>query len=155
MRNTLDKILILVISGASALAAILALSYSYETPLDYLRWAVLAQAFVVISLYAVTLGNVVYRIWSDWKGPALARQLRLANAARLLACLIIVCEATSDVSERLGNQILNFRTPVLQVALILLALAWGFMDRFNYQIERRSSPGEMQKIIDSLSPKKS
>jgi hypothetical protein len=52
----------------------------------------------------------------------------MGNAARLAGIIIIMFEPFVSIVERFGNQHLDFRTPVFQIALLFFALAWGWFD---------------------------
>jgi hypothetical protein len=113
---------------------------------DIIRAFVLTQAGIVIVLYVLVLAEGATRLWRGaYAKTPVVRSLLKARMARVMASTIFVCEEIVSVADRLGNHTMNWRTPLLQAALLLLLYAWAYMDRNNF--EEPSSP-EVNRILD-------
>jgi hypothetical protein len=95
---------------------------------DILRHFVMAEIALVFVLYAIT---IVFGI-ATWRkrvfDNASSRDLARARLARILGCLIFLVEEAVSLAERFGDTTFNWRTPAVQIGLILWLYAWGFID---------------------------
>lgn len=101
---------------------------------DGLRVFVLAQATVIVVLYAQALWNVVDRVRRPSHDKA-ANEIRRGHMCLLLAIFVLLSEEILRVIARIGEGILNWRTPLLQVALLLLFFAWLWLERRSWRTD--------------------
>lgn len=105
-----------------------------DTNFDILRAFVITQAGIIFVLYAVALAEGIAQIWRGaYATVTINRSLLKARIARIFGCMIFVAEESFSIVGRLGEPVMNFRTPVLQIALLLLLYAWAYMDRRRFE----------------------
>lgn len=126
-----------------------------STGYDVLRVFVLLQSLVIIAIQLNTIsGNVQRAVLSTRSNPpqpVVVRTLRWAYTARVSTSLIFTIAMGVGTVHRLGNPVLDWHTPLLQLCLLLLALAWGFMDRRILWLERRADTPEFMRMIEQIS----
>jgi hypothetical protein len=99
---------------------------------DGLRIFVLAQAVIVTGLYAQAVYNVARRVRHP--GPdKVTNEIRRGHLCMLLAIFVLLFEEILRVVHRIGEPIVNWRTPLLQLALWLLFLGWLWLERREWQ----------------------
>lgn len=110
-------------------------SATLETHLyDRIRIFVLAQAAVVVMLYVQALYSVILRV--SRPGPDRStNEIRRGHLCLLLAIFVLLAEEIVRVAQRLGQDHLNWRTPLLQIALLLLFLGWLWLERRRWRTD--------------------
>lgn len=94
---------------------------------DLLRGMVLAEGGVIALLYlhrAVVLGGAIVR-----RSPPPATSPIVGHLARLVACLLLLGVGLGEVASRMGTPTVSIETPILQIAVFALVVAYGFVDR--------------------------
>lgn len=106
---------------------------------DALRSFVLVQASAVFCLTSYTMGWVVVRMRKARKaGTSIvpdpgARAVILGSMARNLGILILLFGGALNLVGRLNNTHLDYRTPLFQLAMLLLFYGWALIDRRVYR----------------------
>jgi hypothetical protein len=119
---------------ALPLAAIF-ISVSIEANLrDGLRIFVLSQAAVVVLLYAQALWNVLMRVAHPGSDRS-TNEIRRGHLCQILAIFVLLSEEIVRVVHRIGEGMLNWRTPLLQLALLLLFFAWLWLERRSWRTD--------------------
>lgn len=121
-----------------------------ETAYDLVRVFVLVQAFMVIFVQTATVFGSLARGLRSKDQPEVVRSLRWAYTGRVAASTILSAVMTYGVAGRIGYEGIDWRTPTLQLCLLLLALSWGFMDRRILWLERRVDTPEFLRIIEQF-----
>jgi hypothetical protein len=101
----------------------------FEVPEDVLRiWVLLMGVFVMyLSLYAA------WKSWRTLRDQPDLKFLMWGRTTREIAVVILLFEELWSLAYRLGNENFTWQTPVLQVAIILLIVAWNMVDRRIYR----------------------
>ena len=130
---------------------ILAIARSGQ-PLDALRWFTIAQAVVVGLLYAYAIGESIHLGIRQWRSgvPQTALTLRAGRVLRLFAIEMLLYIAAAHVYSRLGSDSIITLTPIFQITLIFLLLAWLLSERTAIHIERRSTNSQIQRIFEDI-----
>jgi hypothetical protein len=123
-----------IILVASLLGAIFA-AVSLDANLrDGLRIFVLSQAAVVVLLYAQALWNVLMRVAHPGSDRS-TNEIRRGHLCQILAIFVLLSEEIVRVVHRIGEGMLNWRTPLLQLALLLLFFAWLWLERRSWRTD--------------------
>jgi hypothetical protein len=123
-----------IILVASLLGAIFAAVSLDANPRDGLRIFVLAQAAIVLGLYSQALYNVIMRVRHPGSDKV-TNEVRRGHLCMLLAIFVLLIEEILRVIQRIGKPVINWRTPLLQLALWLLFLGWLWLERREWQPE--------------------
>lgn len=110
------------------IGAPLAVALAGRSLLDALRVFALAQASIVIVLYAHTLWHSYRRVRHVPYPDVSTRQLAIGNMTRMGASLLLLSDEVYDVANRIGAPNFNLRTPILLVSLWGLFVAWLWVD---------------------------
>lgn len=105
-----------------------------ETHYDILRAFVLTETAGVFLLYGLSLAEGIVKLWRGaYGGAPVVRRLLKARMARIAACMIFMVDESVTTIDRLGNPVMNWRTPTLQIVLIMLLYAWSYIDRSKFE----------------------
>lgn len=103
------------------------------TPHDVLRAFVLTQVVIVFAMYLHSLTVAALRLKAEnGVTTVVAIQLVRARIARLCGVNLLLIVESASLIERFGTHTLDWRTIILQMALILFVYAWGFADRRSF-----------------------
>jgi hypothetical protein len=95
---------------------------------DALRHFVMAQIVLVIVLYTITVVVGVVTWHKRVFDTESLKEVGKARLARIAGCIIFLLEEAVSLAERFGDEHLVWRTPAIQIALILWLYAWGHID---------------------------
>jgi hypothetical protein len=121
---------------------------------DWLRWFVLAQCSIVVAMYLYTAAYTILKSWQSRKmGPRVANEIRMGRAFRIIACTAFVVSEMVAICHRLGNNHLSPRTPFVQACLVLLVMAWGYLDRRFFTLEKKTNAELIKQVLRPVEKK--
>jgi hypothetical protein len=128
--NKVTRALMVALPAGAILWSVTLESHLY----DRIRIFVLAQAAVVVLLYIQALYSVIKRVSKP--GPDRStNEIRRGHMCLLMAIFVLLSEEIYRVAKRIGQDHLNWRTPLLQIALLLLFLAWLWLERRRWRAD--------------------
>lgn len=101
---------------------------------DGLRIFVLSQSAVIFVIYLQAMWSVTLRV-AERSPDKLTNEIRRGHLCLLLAVFVLLSEEIYQVYNRIGEDHLNWRTPILQAALWLLFLAWLWLERRRWRTD--------------------
>lgn len=103
---------------------------------DALRYLVLAQLVIVWVLYTHAALRALYGFRRERQAAArtdvidsTAIKLRGGRINEMMAVMFFMAGDTYSVVDRIGNHVMDMRTPLTQIALIFAVFAWSQLHR--------------------------
>lgn len=103
---------------------------SVNAPEDIFRFVVLAQTIIVAAMYSWAGAKA----WWSMRRYEDLRFLRYGRMLRDIGIIVLLGDAMLDTISRLGHDHVNYKTPLLQLVLIVLIVAWHLVDRREYRV---------------------
>jgi hypothetical protein len=134
-----DRAVLVVFGAALVVLPIYVLVTDDHAPLyDALRTFVLVQAGIVFCLMSYTFGWVCDRLvkasrMHDVKPDASAAAIVAGSMTRNFGILIMLIIGVLGTVGRIGNEHLDWRTPMFQAALLCFFYGWALVDRRIYR----------------------
>lgn len=119
-----------------------------HVPADIYRLVVLAQAVIVVGMYAFA----GVRAWRTAAHSPDLNFLRYGRLCRDAGILIVLGEEMMSIWARVGQPHFNWETPIFQVVLIMLILAWHLVDRRIYRVpDNEAFTDRLNEVLDRAS----